>query len=71
MEGIVQTHLAVLLICIGLSHGLSRDDLFPFGEDHGDKRLDPGDDISSTEIALNIPVAFYDQVHYSIFVSIA
>ncbi|ELT91752.1 hypothetical protein CAPTEDRAFT_173985 [Capitella teleta] len=61
--------LALICLCVGISHGLSRDKLFPFGADHGDRRLEQGDDISSTEIALNIPVAFYDQVYYSIFVN--
>ena len=49
---------------------IPRERLYPFGSDHGDSRLEEADDISSTEIALNVPVAFYDDVFYSIYVSI-
>lgn len=71
MWGLRLVHFVVLLGCSWQGGwALPRDKLFPFGTEQGDKRLEQADDVSSTEIPLNIPVAFYDQIYYSIFVSI-
>ena len=49
--------------------GLSRVDLFPFGEPQGDKKL-PSDneDVSSAEIALSTNVKFFSRQYGSIYV---
>ncbi len=43
---------------------------FPFGQEHGDKRLPVGDDISSEEVQLKTPISFYDETFSSLYVSI-
>jgi nidogen (entactin) len=55
---------ATLALCV------TRQGLFPFGDNQGDKRLPVGDDISSEEIQLKTPVAFYDSLYNSIFVNL-
>ena len=58
-------------LCIILTvRCLPRQDLYPFGEDVGDNRLQPDDDASSSAIDLQIPISFYDDTFYSIYVSI-
>ena len=62
---------SVVLVMSGRLSALDRDsDLFPFGVQHDDHRLDVGDDISSEEIMLETQIAFYDNYFDSIFVSI-
>lgn len=57
---------AALLCCVN-SVPLSL--FYEFGPESGDSVLPAGDDLSSSEIQLLTPVAFFDQVHPSIFVS--
>jgi hypothetical protein len=42
---------------------------FPSGEGRGDTILQTGDDISTNEIPLNTPIAYYDGTYSSIYVS--
>ena len=42
---------------------------YPFGTDVGDTVLTKGDDISSDEVFLTVPIVFYDQRYSSIYVS--
>ncbi len=50
---------------------IRREDLYSFGEDHGDTTLPVGDDLSSAEFQLQVPIAYYEQMHSSIFVSVS
>jgi len=43
--------------------------LYPKGQEHGDSKLAVGDDVSSNEVQLEIPIAFYDDYYPSIFVN--
>jgi hypothetical protein len=62
---------AVVLMMGSLSSALDREtDLYPFGTQHGDIRMDVGDDISSNEVHLETPIAFYDDYFPSLYVSI-
>ena len=60
-----------LTVCLfGNLHAISKQELFPYGIQLGDERLQVGDDISSSEIQLDVPVVFYESFQNSIFVSI-
>lgn len=50
---------------------IDRSELFPFGSDSEDSTLTQADDVSSGEIKLAVPVAFYDSLYQSIYVSIS
>ncbi|XP_064599623.1 nidogen-1-like isoform X3 [Liolophura sinensis] len=58
---------AALLCCVN-SVPLSL--FYEFGPESGDSALPAGDDLSSSEIQLLTPVAFFDQIHPSIFVNL-
>ncbi len=62
--------LGLMVFLTGNLEAISKQDLFPYGIQLGDERLQVGDDISSSEIQLNVPVVFYESFHNSIFVSI-
>ena len=59
----------VLGLCLAVSQAIPRDRLYPFGSAQGDSRLQTGDDISSEEIKLQIPVVFYEKTFWSLYVS--
>lgn len=59
------------VLCIfGCSLAVPFSLFFPSGEDRGDRVLRAGDDVSSDEIALQTPIAYYDDRYSSIFVSL-
>jgi len=63
---------ALLLILggsISIVAGLNRVELYPFGTVQGDQRLPVGDDVSSADIYLRTPVAFYGEMFTSLYVS--
>ena len=49
--------------------GLNKEDLYPYGINQRDRRLEVGDDLSANEFRLATDIAFYDSYHSSIFVS--
>lgn len=58
------------VLCIfGCSLAVPFSLFFPSGEDRGDRVLRAGDDVSSDEIALQTPIAYYDDRYSSIFVN--
>ncbi|XP_021357021.1 nidogen-2-like [Mizuhopecten yessoensis] len=65
--------LSVLLVFLSnygyVTKAVSMKLLFPFGEQRGDTFLDPGDDISSDEVPLTVPIVFYDKTYYSVYVN--
>ena len=65
--------IVLLGLMLGVVCGLSRDDLFPFvpTDAPDDIALLVGDDISTAEIQLQTPIAFYDDIVNSLYVSIA
>ena len=50
---------------------IDRSDLFPFGNEMEDTTLKASDDVSSGEIKLALPIAFYDQLYQRIYVSVS
>lgn len=54
---------------IGLCEGISYDLFYSYGYQFGDVVLERGDDVSSNEISLDVPIVFYDQRYNRIFVS--
>lgn len=51
-------------------YSIDRSNLFPFGSPFvEDSVLKGSDNISSPEIKLAVPIAFYDQLYQSIYVS--
>lgn len=55
---------------IGLSEGIPYDLFYSYGYQFGDTVLERGDDVSSNEVSLDVPIVYYDQRYNSIFVSI-
>jgi len=54
-----------------MSSALDRDiDLFPFGTQHDDFRMEIGDDVSSDAIQLETNIAFFDEYFDMLYVSI-
>lgn len=54
---------------IGLCQGISYDLFYSYGYQFGDVVLERGDDVSSNEISLDVPIVFYDQRYNRIFVN--
>ena len=61
--------LGVLLYLVGKLQALSKTDFYPYGVQQGDERLPVGDDISSSEVQLVVPISFYESLHTSLYVS--
>lgn len=55
---------------IGLCEGIPYDLFYSYGYQFGDTVLERGDDVSSNEVSLDVPIVYYDQRYNSIFVSI-
>jgi len=61
--------LLALTTLASSSSALSSSDLFPFGASSEDSSLAAGaEDVSSSEVALNVPVKFFDREYGSIYV---
>lgn len=54
---------------IGLCEGIPYDLFYSYGYQFGDTVLERGDDVSSNEVSLDVPIVYYDQRYNSIFVS--
>lgn len=65
MLGVVLLGAAWISLCEGISYDL----FYSYGYQFGDEVLERGDDVSSNEISLDVPIVFYDQRYNSIFVS--
>ena len=61
--------LLLLAVLVTGSQSLRKEEFYPFGDEQNDLRLTLGDDVSSEEIHLNTPVAFYDSYIPSLYVS--
>lgn len=61
--------LGLLIYFAGNLDAITKIDLYPYGEPQGDERLQVGDDISSSEIQLVVPISFYERLHTSLYVS--
>ena len=63
--------LAVVTSLIAHSEAITKQDLYTYGVEHEDRRLQVGDDISSSEVQLVVPISFYERLHTSLYVSVA
>lgn len=54
---------------IGLCEGIPYDLFYSYGYQFGDTVLERGDDVSSNEVSLDVPIVYYDQRYNSIFVN--
>ena len=61
--------LGVLFHVVGKLQAITKNDLYPYGVQQGDERLQVGDDISSSEVQLVVPISFYERLHTSLYVS--
>ena len=61
--------LGVLIYLVGKLQALTKTDFYPYGVQQGDERLPVGDDISSSEVQLVVPISFYESLHTSLYVS--
>ena len=61
--------LGVLLYLVAKLHALTKKDFYPYDVQQGDERLPVGDDISSSEVQLVVPITFYESLHTSLYVS--
>ena len=58
-----------LLALVRVSHGLRKDELFPYGPTSGDEQLPPNsEDVSSQEIALDTHIKFFGREYGSVYV---
>ena len=55
--------------CCYLVNAVPNQALYPFGDDYGDTRLEVEDDVSSSEVILETPMAFYDNRYRTVYVS--
>nr|XP_051678803.1 nidogen-2 isoform X1 [Oryctolagus cuniculus] len=60
--------LLLLLLLLSRAAALHPDELFPYGETHGDQRLREGDDESSAAVQLAVPLRFYDAQFRNLYV---
>ncbi|KAK7504329.1 hypothetical protein BaRGS_00004633 [Batillaria attramentaria] len=60
--------VAAVMVVVG---GVPQQLMYPFGPDVDDKILPPNDDVSSDEIALSVPIVFFDSTFDSIYVSMS
>ena len=66
-----QFYICFILILGGVFvDAISKENLYPFGRDHEDNRMNIGDDISTDEIPLRLPIMYYDDEHRGVYVSI-
>lgn len=63
------TIVLYFVLLISSSFGLQLEDLYSFGDEVGDERLEIGDDVSSASISLQVPLTFYEQQFSNIYVS--
>lgn len=64
--------LSTFIVCVFAVHSvlpLPHEKLYPYGDQVQDNRLPSGDEVSSPEIQLSVPIVFYENVYSSIFVS--
>ena len=61
------SHLLVLLLTVHACHSLTIKELYPFGSQ--DETLTKQQDVSSSEIALSVPIVHYHDAFGSIYVS--
>ncbi|XP_059485330.1 nidogen [Neocloeon triangulifer] len=62
--------LLVCLVVAGTTLAVPVDQIYPFGREYGDAVLPPGDEGSSPEFELAIPIKFYNEVYTSLYVGI-
>lgn len=69
--GNIFLHILVVFLCnFGcITEAVPLRLLFPFGEKRGDSILEPGDDVSSDEVPLTVPIVFYNVSYNGIYVS--
>ncbi len=60
---------AAAVLSAGGADALARTDLYPYGVQQQDQRLPVGDDISSSEVQLTVPISFYERLYTSLYVS--
>jgi hypothetical protein len=67
---LVTTVLSLLLLTQSVT-SVPRDLLYPYGPEAFDRQLPSEDEGSSPEIQLTVPIAFFDEIYNSIYVSIS
>ncbi|KAI1284954.1 Nidogen-1 [Halotydeus destructor] len=61
-------YLVIAVVC-PLVHSVPPQLLFPYGAENGDQEMPKGDDVSSPEIRLSVPITFYENTFDSIFIN--
>ncbi len=60
----------LLMLLVPTGQCLDRESMFPFGREHGDKRLAAdAEDVASPEVTLTVNVKFFDREYGAIYVS--